>query len=119
VTVSVETIKDPGDTTRWLAHTLLYDFALFDHSTEGDFLLAYHFHPDPGVGDTRRPHLHLGARPTWARRGLKKVHLPTGRVSCEAFVRLLIEELDVGWLRADWDALIRQSEARFAARGTW
>jgi hypothetical protein len=119
VTVAVETREDPDDPRTWLTHTLLYDFSLFDQGSEGDFLLAYHFHPDPELRVALGPHLHIGARPAWAGRTLKKVHLPTGRVSCGAFVRLLIEELEVGRARANWDALLRQSEASFAARGTW
>ena len=119
MTVSVETVPEQEDPGRWLTHTLLYDFSLFDQPSGGDFLLAYHCHPEPERRTTLRPHLHLGARPAWAHRTLKKMHLPTGRVSCEAFVRLLIEELDVGRMRSDWDALLRRSEASFEARRTW
>jgi hypothetical protein len=59
VTVSVETSPEPDHAGRWLTHTLLYDFSLFDQPADGDFLLAYHFHPDP-----ERP-ASFAARRTW------------------------------------------------------
>jgi hypothetical protein len=55
------------------------------------------------------PHLHVSASLdaqvnalTRLRIDLDKVHLPTGLVSLQAFVRMLIAEFGVRPLRADW-----------------
>ena len=112
----VATQDDPSGA--WRTHTSLYDFSLYEHPIEGDFSLAYHFHPSPDGRGHTEPHLHVGAQPSWGR-GLKKKHLPTGRISAEDFVRLLIEELDIGRQRSDWAKVLSRGEQRFAERRTW
>lgn len=63
------------------------------------------------------PHLHAyGARDTLT---LRKLHLPIGRVSLEAVVRLLIEDLDVVPRRAEWRAILTRYEERFRHTRTW
>ena len=118
INVVVEAVQDDADTGSWRTHTRLYDFSLFDHPFEGDFLLGYHFHPSPRGHGYGGPHLHVGARPSWAR-GLKKTHLPTGRLHLEPFIRLLIEEMGIRRHRSDWRDIIARAEGRFADRRTW
>lgn len=118
INVVVDAVQDDATTGTWRTHTRLYDFSLFDHPSEGDFLLAYHFHPSRDGSGSADPHMHVGARPAWAR-GLKKVHLPTGRIHVEAFIRLLIVELGIRRQRSDWRKVLQRGERRFADRRTW
>ena len=76
-------------------------------------LAAWHWHPMSNLSEDASPwpHLHAyGARDTLT---LHKLHLPTGRVSLEAVVRFLIEDLDVAPRRTDWRAVLRRHEERF------
>jgi hypothetical protein len=50
---------------------------------------------------------------------LTKLHIPTGRVSVEAVVRLAIEEFDVVPQRDDWEAVITASEDAFDRYREW
>jgi hypothetical protein len=50
---------------------------------------------------------------------LHKLHLPTGRVSIEAVVRFLIEDLDVVPRRRDWSAVLDRHEEAFRRSRTW
>lgn len=107
VHMAVEARQDDRETGTWRTHTLRYYFSLFDVAAEGDFVLSYHVHPDPG-GFTR-PHVHVRAQPAWARKSLHRRHLPTGRVPLEAFIRLIVDELDAEPIRRDWDDRLRCS----------
>lgn len=79
-----------------------YSYVLRDF--EGPEILAYHWHPE--VGRSTEPHLHISAGAGQVRRELQRAHLPTGQVSVQQFVRLLIEAFGVRPLRADWRTLL-------------
>jgi hypothetical protein len=119
VNLAIEARQDDEETGSWRTHTLRYDFSLYDSPDAGPALLAYHFHPDPEGRGHQRPHLHVRAEPAWARRSLARAHLPTGRVTCESFVRLLIEEFGIRRARSDWDQVLSRRESVFEARRTW
>lgn len=83
----------------------MYQYSLLDQNLEE--LLVYHWHPGSAGPDF--PHLHVSASlnaqvDALTRReiDLDKRHLATGQVSLSAFIRMLIAELDVRPLRADW-----------------
>ncbi len=64
------------------------------------------------------PHLHLTRRIKPISLGddleplaVAKIHIPTGMISIEDLVRLLITELDVEPRRPDWNALLAESQA--------
>jgi hypothetical protein len=50
---------------------------------------------------------------------LHKLHLPTGRVSIEAVIRFLIEDLEVAPLRDDWRAVLDRHEDLFRQTRSW
>lgn len=85
----------------------------FFHVTEYQHreILAYHWHPD-GVSPVTTPHLHLSSRlPDIAvsegvEISLSAVHLPTGEVSAQDIVRLLITEFGVEPRRSDWRTIV-------------
>ena len=50
---------------------------------------------------------------------IDRLHPPTGRVSVEAVVRFLIEDLDVVPRRDDWGAILDRHEEAFRRSRTW
>lgn len=106
-------------------HSFLLDPAVVVHSTGyayhlydlgGTELLGYHWHPQ-GAG--ARPEAHLHVRATIGDAKLSRLHLPTGRVALEAFVRLMITEFGIAPLQADWRRLLDTAERAFVAARTW
>ena len=68
-------------------------------------VLLYHWHPR-GNSPVATPHLHLEQGAQVGRTEIRDAHLPTGDVSMEAILRVLIEEMGVRPLRPDWDAVL-------------
>jgi len=102
-------VEDP-DRGPWKVATRAYRYELSD--SQGRELAGWHWHPS-GSSPWRQPHLHLrGGR-------FGECHLPTGRVSLEAVLRLLLAELDVRPLRDDWLAVLDEAEAVFREWRTW
>ena len=84
----------------------VFSLALLD----GTEIVSYHFADDPSA-TIRFPHVHLGPvtvrSDTPVRPGeLHKVHFPTGHVSFQQFIRLLITEFGVEPRRPDWEAIL-------------
>ena len=106
-----------GERGPWTVSTAEYIYEIADKSDEP--IAAFHWHPTTAqAGDeVHWPHVHAyGARDTLT---LHKLHLPTGRVSIEAVVRFLIEDLDVVPRRDDWSAILDRHEQAFRASRTW
>lgn len=87
-----------------------YSYRLIE--PDGREILAYHLHPD-GLSSVKRPHLHVSSRippiplgDADVSIGLSAMHLATGFVSLDDFIRLLIEEFDVEPRRAAWRAIL-------------
>ena len=75
------------------------------HDADGKEVLLYHWHPD-GNSRVKIPHLHLEQGAKVGRTEVRDAHLPTGEVSFNAFLRMLIEEMGVRELRTDWVAIL-------------
>ena len=82
----------------------------------GHELFAYHWHPK-GLSPIKAPHLHVtGASPfvlspTPGRQEtisipVGKAHFPTGPISLQSIIRLLIEDFSVQSARPDWRAIL-------------
>lgn len=98
----------------WKVRTEGYAYRAALSDETGDFILAWHWHPDTRPD----PHLHIGAaHPDVS--DLPKLHVPTGRVSFEEVVRFLVTELGVSPMRNDWEETLAETEARFRAFRTW
>lgn len=95
-------------------HTTGYAYHLYDGT--GRELLAYHWHPR-GAGARPEPHLHV--RAMIGHTALARLHLPTGRVSLEAFVRLLITEFGVAPLEEGWQRILDTAERTFYRVRAW
>jgi hypothetical protein len=106
---SVEETDFPRD-QRWHVSTIAYDYRLA-RGSDGSELLSWHWHPTTGV---TFPHVHVAAEDL-----SRKVHVPSGRVSVEAVLRMLIGELHVPPRREDWAEVLEETEARFIQHRRW
>jgi hypothetical protein len=94
----------------WKVSTRAYRYEVAE--AQGLELLACHWHP-AGKSRWKLPHPHVsGGR-------LHGMHLPSSRVSLEALLRVLLAELEVRPLRADWVAVLDAAEQAFADYRTW
>jgi len=96
--------------------TAYYAYGLED--LEGDEIFAYHWHPY-GISPVGYPHLHLKHGARIGRPELIRGHLPTGRVSLEDVLTLVIEQFDVKPLRSDWREVLEESADMFRKNRTW
>jgi hypothetical protein len=106
-----------GDRGPWTASTVEYVYELGDQG--GDLIAAWHWHPATTRADdvSQWPHLHAYGAPDPLT--LNKLHLPTGRVSLEAIVRFVIEDLEVVPRRSDWASVLEQHEQEFRRVRSW
>jgi hypothetical protein len=96
---------------RWHVSTVAYLYRL-DNST-GHELVSWHWHP----ATVAYPHLHVAS-------GVldKRVHLPTGRVSIESVLRMLLTDLDVAPAHdhaGDYLEVLEASERPFIEHRRW
>lgn len=103
--------------TGWRVNTAEYIYTLLDLDERP--LLAWHWHPQTGRGPHRitYPHLHVYGQTTLPT--LPDRHPPTGRVSLEAVIRFVIDELGVEPRRPDWRAILDETEAVFKRDRSW
>ena len=87
----------------WRVTVLEYYYSV--HDTEEKEVLLYHYHPR-GDSPVKTPHLHLGHGAEVGRTEVRDAHLPTGTVSLNAVLRVLIEEMGVQPRRSDWDSIL-------------
>jgi hypothetical protein len=102
-----------GERGPWKVSTVAYYYAL--HDKQQSEILSYHWHPKTEHQD---PHLHLqsGSKVMDSLRG---IHLPTGRVTLEEVLRLLIEELRVKPLRMDWRKVLKSTQLQHERFRSW
>lgn len=85
-------------------------------TADGEESLAFHWTPSStGPNTVTVPHLRIGpaivaGQTAPGPRDLHKAHVPTGRVSLAAVVRLAIAEFGVAPLRADWERVLSAVE---------
>jgi hypothetical protein len=97
---------------RWKVSTAAYLYQL-DDST-GAELASWHWHPQTGLP---YPHMHVNGSPI-----AKQVHLPTGRVSAESVIRLLLIDLQVPAARGhagDFGKILCKAEDDFIGHRSW
>lgn len=95
----------------WKVSSRAYRYRLDDGKRSE--LASWHWHP-LGTSKQTRPHLHVPRAPLPAGH-----HLPTGRVSIESILRLVLAELDVRPQRDDWAGVLDQTEGPFEEYRTW
>lgn len=95
---------------RWHVSTAAYSYRL--EGADGQELVSWHWHPQTGVN---YPHAHVNTGPVIT----AKAHLPTGRVSVESVLRMLLLDLGVPPQRGDWAEVLDTAEAPFLAHRRW
>jgi hypothetical protein len=98
------------ETGEWHVSTIGYEYRLTRDT--GQELIAWHWHPAPLPGPDF-PHLHAAGT------ALGHAHLPTGRVSMESVLRLLIDDLGVPARRADYADVLATAERAFIEHRRW
>ncbi len=102
--------RDAPTAERWHVSTTAYYYRLARTDAE---LLSWHWHPSAGVS---YPHMHVsGEVPPLTRR----MHLPSGRVSIESVLRLLLAEWGVPPRRDDWSQVLGDAESGFLEHRRW
>ena len=87
----------------WRVEVVDYDYVIYD--VEQREVLLYHWHP-VGNSSVETPHLHLEQGAQVGRSEVRDAHLPTGDVSLNAILRVLIEEMGVHPRRSDWESIL-------------
>lgn len=108
---------DRKDYGPFRVRTTAYYYTVEDVS--GDEILAYHWHPDTPNSKTVHPHVQLEYGAKVGRPELAGSHIPTGRVTVEDFVRLLIELFGVLPRRPDWRDVLGHTKGRFDLYKSW
>ena len=111
-------IEHEGVRGPWKVRTVAYYYTVEEAGESGREMFAYHWHPSERTAITF-PHFHLyqGAGPM--RDDVRKAHFPTGRVSFEDVLRLVITQFGVLPLRDDWAAILDQTQTAFEDWHTW
>lgn len=107
-----------GSSPSWRVSSRAYEYRILDHQAEE--LLVYHWQPNSIAGGPNFPHLHvsatLSAQTAFSARQpfrLDSRHLPTGRVSLEAVIRLLIAEFGIAYRHRNWMTRLKRTEDVF------
>ena len=108
-------VEDP-DAGPWKVSTAEYNYNLRD--SENRVVIAYHWHPAERY-KVRSPHLHLDQGAEVGRQDLHRVHIPTGRIAIEDFLRFAITELGVEPRRDDWEEVLLRSRKTYEDWRTW
>ncbi len=100
--------------------TVRYFYVLATETDEE--ILSFHWTSgaavEGGPEEVSFPHLHIGpaligTQPVIRPKNLRKAHIPTGRVSLEAIIRLAIEEFGVTPLHPRWQEILARTEGAF------
>lgn len=102
-------VEAPGERGPYKVTITAYMYIVDDH--RGREVFSYHWQPDgPQV---KHPHLHV-EHPAF-----KMAHFPTGRISLEDIVRLLVSDFGVRPLKSDWNEILSETHRKFSAYRTW
>lgn len=116
VTQQYRVIENPDPREPWQVRTVAYHYTLGE--ADGHEILSYQWHPNV-PGSVTFPHLHLKYGARLGRAEFERAHLPTGRVTLEDFVRLLIDDFSVPPARDDWEAALEESRREFESDRSW
>jgi hypothetical protein len=98
--------------TDWHVSTAQYEYYILDDDERE--LIAWHWHPGSRI---TYPHLHAPAGTI-----THKMHVPTGRVSIESVLRMLLNDLAVSPMPArtqDFSQILDESERNFIEHRRW
>jgi hypothetical protein len=93
-----------SDEDGWHVSTVAYEYYLLEDG--GNELVAWHWHPESRVTS---PHIHAPADPVH-----RRMHIPSGRISIESVLRMLVTDFGVQPMPAhvgDWEGIVRHEVA--------
>lgn len=96
-----------GELGKYKVKTTSYFYQILKDESE---IICYQWHPE----ETPKiwfPHIHVKGE-------LSKIHLPTGRVSIEEVIRLLIVEFKIVG-KSGWEDVLRETQRKFERYRTW
>ena len=96
-------IEECEQSSSWRVIVGSYSYEI--HDAEGREVLLYHWHPR-GNSPVVIPHLHLEHGTGVIREEVRNAHLPTGEVSFNAILWVLIAEMGVNPRRPDWESIL-------------
>ena len=96
-------IEESEQDSSWRVVVGSYSYEV--HDADGSEVLLYHWHPR-GNSPVVIPHLHLKQGTGVIREVVRDAHLPTGEVSLNAVLRVLIKEMGVNPRRPDWESIL-------------
>jgi hypothetical protein len=89
------------------------------HLRDREFISA-HWHRLARNSDVDFPHYHLGMAALTEDGGyFARAHIPSPRVSLEAFIRLMIRDLGLTPARDDWEERLARGEEAFEEHRSW
>ena len=94
---------DSEQSSSW--RVVVRSFSYEIHDSDGREVLLYHWHPR-GNSPVVTPHLHLEQGAQVGRSEIRDAHLPTGNISLNEILRVLIDEMRVRPLRSDWESIL-------------
>jgi len=112
VQMQYRVVETAGERGPWKVTTAGYNYSVQDRLEKE--LFAYHWHPwlKPSF-----PHIHVC--PASGVNNLRKIHLPTARISIEEVLQLLIEQFKVKPIRQDWEKVLKRTKAAYEKYQTW
>jgi hypothetical protein len=119
VALEYEVVEARHDKVRgpWKVRTRQYRYHVV--SDDNAEVVLYHWLPE-GKCSTKRPHVHVGQSQLSPDAVFtRKQHMPTGRVSLEEVILMLIEELNVVPLKNDYRSVLEDGHAKFCEFRTW
>ena len=111
---------EPGPTVQVRPgyHVRIFGIATKSWMQQGRELFVYHWHPS-GRSQNRDPHLHISAvtlrltggrsRQVDRKLPIDKAHFPTGQVTLQQVIRLLIEDLGVEPRVPNWQEVLEEN----------
>jgi hypothetical protein len=111
-----EVIPDDKHRGDWKVRTLAYIYTI--ESAGGEELVEWHWHPLT-TEDRPDPHMHVYGDDRGIGKALRKLHIPSGRVSFEQVVAFLFTDLEVEPARADWKKPLSESRSLFETHRRW
>jgi hypothetical protein len=96
------------DDEDWHVSTTAYTYYLLDSNDHE--LIAWHWHPRT----VAHPHIHVDAGVIG-----RRMHIPTGRVSIESVLRMLVDDLGVPTRRENFREVFEEAERNFIEHRRW
>jgi hypothetical protein len=108
-------IEASGDVGPWKVTTVGYFYEIADSTARE--IVSFQWHPD-SQSPVTWPHFHLGPGAEVGHERLSSCHVPSGRISVEQVLRLVIE-LGAETLRTDWDDVLTASQETYEQWRSW